>query len=193
MLRIKDYIFSFDILEKKFCCDLPNCLGNCCRYGDSGAPLTKEEVRILDKKWPRIKPYLRPEGIKEIEKSGTSVRDFENDTVTPLINNEECAYTLMSGNIFMCGIEKAWSEGKIKLRKPLSCHLFPVRIKQFSGFKTVNYQELHICSPAREKGVTKGIYVYEFLKEPLTRIAGESVYRELCLAAIELGKRNRTR
>ncbi len=186
MLRIENYIFSFDVLEKKFCCDLPKCFGNCCRYGDSGAPLTKDEARILEEKWPRIKPFIKPEGIKEIENIGTSIRDFENDIVTPLINNEECAYTFMSGNIFMCGIEKAWSMGKIKFHKPLSCHLFPVRIKQFSGFKTVNYEELHICLPAVEKGKTESLYVYEFLKEPLTRALGEKIYNELCIAASEL-------
>jgi len=89
MLRIGDTIFSFDILEKKFKCDLPHCLGNCCRYGDSGAPLLKEEVVILDKIWFDVKPYLRPEGIEIIENEGTSTLDFENDRVTPLIGNEE--------------------------------------------------------------------------------------------------------
>ena len=80
----------------------------CCRYGDSGAPLSDEEVQILDEIWPVVRPYLRPEGIEVIEKKGTSVTDFENDKVTPLINNEECAYTIIKDNIFMCGIEKAW-------------------------------------------------------------------------------------
>ena len=148
MLRIGDTIFSFDILEKKFRCDLPRCLGNCCRYGDSGAPLTEEEVSILKKIWPEVKPYLRPEGISVIEEEGTSVKDFENDTVTPLIGNEECAYAILDGNIFMCGIEKAWSEGKITFQKPVSCHLFPARIKQYAGFQAVNYQELSICNAA---------------------------------------------
>lgn len=186
MLRIADTIFSFDVLEKKFCCDLPICLGNCCRYGDSGAPLTDEEVHILEKIWPVVKPYLRKEGTDEIEKNGTSVKDFENDTVTPLINNEECAYTIFENNIFSCAIEKAWIDGKIDFRKPISCHLFPVRIKRFSGFRAVNYSELSICSAALDKGKREGIYVYEFLKESLTRALGKSVYEELCIAAEEL-------
>ena len=112
MLRIGDTIFSLDILEKKFRCDLPRCLGNCCRYGDSGAPLSDEEVDILEKIWPEVKPYLRPEGIEVIEEEGTSVKDFENDSVTPLIGNEECAYAILNGNIFMCGIEKACVRGE---------------------------------------------------------------------------------
>lgn len=190
MLRIGDTIFSFDILEKKFRCNLPKCLGSCCRYGDSGAPLTAEEVSILADIRDLVKPYLRPEGNTAIEEKGTSVTDFENDRVTPLIGNEECAYTSKKDNIFFCAIEQAWSDCKIDFRKPLSCHLFPVRIKQYSGFRAVNYQELAICSPARKTGEKEGIYVYEFLKESLTRALGEEMYHELCVAAIELRKRN---
>ena len=188
MLRIGDTIFSFDILEKKFKCDLPRCLGNCCRYGDSGAPLSKEEVDILDEIWPDVKPYLRPEGIEVIENEGTSITDFENEKVTPLIGNEECAYSFLKDNIFMCGIEKAWSEGKISFQKPVSCHLFPARIKQYSDFKAVNYQELSICHAAVEYGRSEGVYVYEFLKTPLIRAFGEEIYNDLCIAASELRK-----
>jgi hypothetical protein len=188
MLRIGDTIFSLDILEKKFKCDLPRCLGNCCRYGDSGAPLTKDEVKILENIWPEVKPYLRSEGISVIEAEGSSVKDFENETVTPLISNEECAYAILDGNIFMCGIEKAWSEGKIAFQKPVSCHLFPARIKQYSGFQAVNYQELSICHAAVGYGQVEGIYVYEFLKVPLIRALGEETYNELCIAAEELRK-----
>jgi hypothetical protein len=189
MLRIGDTIFSLDILEKKFKCDLPQCLGSCCRYGDSGAPLTREEVPVLDEIWPAVKPYMRAEGIYEIEKKGTSIMDFEDDRVTPLINNEECAYAFVEGNIYKCAIEKAWDDGKINFRKPISCHLFPVRIKKFSGFTAVNYQELPVCSAARKLGDKNGIYVYEFLKEPLIRALGESVWNELCIAASELRRK----
>jgi hypothetical protein len=190
MLRIGDTIFSFDILEKRFKCNLPECLGNCCRYGDSGAPLMESEVIILHEIWSKIKPYLRPEGIKVIEKKGTSTADAEYEFVTPLIGKEECAYTILDGNIFMCGIEKAWSEGKINFRKPLSCHLFPVRIKQFSDFRAVNYEEWSVCSSACDKGREEGVYIYEFLKEPLIRALGEETYKELCIAATELRKQN---
>ena len=190
MLRINDTIFSFDILEKKFHCDLPECQGNCCRYGDSGAPLSNSEVHILDDIWDSVKPYLRAEGITTIENKGRSVTDIENDKVTPLIGNEECAYTVLKENTYMCGIELAWSDGKISFRKPLSCHLFPVRIKYYSGFRAVNYEELGICSPALRRGASDGIYVYEFLKEPLIRAMGEELYQELCIAAKELRKNN---
>ena len=188
MLRIDDTIFSFDILEKKFRCHLPACLGNCCRYGDSGAPLSAAEAHTLEEIWPVVKPYLRPKGIATIEEKGKSITDFENDRVTPLIGNEECAYTVYRGNILMCGIEQAWTDGKIAFRKPLSCHLFPIRIKYYSDFRAVNYEELAICSPARKTGSEEGIYVYEFLKEPLIKALGVELYNELCIAAVELRK-----
>jgi hypothetical protein len=188
MLRINDTIFSFDILEKKFRCNLPKCLGNCCRYGDSGAPLTADEAHILADIWSQVRAYLRPEGILAIEEQGTSVVDFENDNVTPLIGNEECAYTTIKDNILFCGIEQAWTDDKISFRKPISCHLFPIRIKHYSDFRAVNYEELSICSPARITGEREGIYVYEFLKEPLIRALGEDMFKDLCIAAKELRK-----
>jgi hypothetical protein len=189
MLQINDNIISLDILEKKFCCDLPQCLGSCCRYGDAGAPLTEEEVVILDEIIPVIMPYLREEGKAEILSQGTSVTDFEGEKVTPLIGTEECAYTIKSGNIYMCGIEKAWYEGNVKFRKPISCHLFPVRIKQYSDFKAVNYEEWTICMAARNNGTKKGLFVYEFLKDPLIRALGSDTYEQICIAAMELRKR----
>ncbi len=189
MLRINDIIFSLDILEKKFVCDLADCHGSCCKDGDSGAPLTDEEVKVLDDILPSIKEYMRPEGLTAVEEQGTSVVDFENDNVTPLIDNAECAYTVLEDGIFRCAIEEAWSEGKTYFRKPVSCHLFPIRMKQFSDFLAVNYQELPVCSGARSKGSKYGVYVYEFLKEPLIRAVGEKVYGELCIAAEELKKR----
>jgi hypothetical protein len=108
--------------------------------------------------------------------------------VTPLIGNEECAYTIRDQSTYFCGIEKAWSEGKISFRKPLSCHLFPARIKYFSDFRAVNYEELSICSSARMSGERETLYVYKFLKEPLIRALGKDMYRELCIAADDLRK-----
>jgi hypothetical protein len=186
MLHIEDNIISLDLLEKKFRCDLTRCLGNCCRYGDSGAPLTEEEVKILEEIKDVIIPYLRQEGRVAIEEKGSSIKDFEGDMVTPLIGIDECAYTILDGNIFMCGIERAWYESKISFRKPLSCHLFPVRIKKYSGFTAVNYEEWSICFSAHDKGNAEGIYAYEFLKEPLIRALGEEVYDQICIAAKEL-------
>jgi hypothetical protein len=108
--------------------------------------------------------------------------------VTPLIANEECAFTSKKDGVFRCGIEQAWYDGKIAFRKPLSCHLFPIRIKKYSEFTAVNYQELAICSSARKSGERESLYVYRFLKEPLIRAVGEEMYNELCIAADELRK-----
>ena len=191
MLRINDTIFSFDVLEKKFRCNLPKCFGNCCRYGDSGAPLSAEEAIILEEIVDKVRPYLLPQGNAAINEKGTSVTDFENEKVTPLIGNEECAYTNKQGDIFLCGIEQAWADGKISLRKPLSCHLFPIRIKYYSDFRAVNYEELAICSPARVAGEREGIFVYEFLKEPLIGALGADLYKELCIAA-KILRKNKT-
>lgn len=188
MLRIDNTIFSLDILEKKFACDLRKCLGNCCRYGDAGAPLTPEEAQKLDSIYPVVKPLLRPEGVSAIEKLGTCVRDIDGELVTPLIEDKECAYTIKDGSIYTCGIEKAWAEGTIDYQKPLSCHLYPIRIKQFSDFRAVNYDQQDVCSTARVKGKREGIFVYEFLKAPLTRAIGKEMYDELCIAAKELRK-----
>lgn len=185
MLRINDIIFSLDIIEKKFKCDLSKCYGHCCRYGDSGAPVSDEEASELEQIWPEVKAFLRPEAIRVIEEDGATVLDFENERVTPLINNEECAYTILSDNIYLCGIEKAWSEGKIKFRKPLSCHLFPARIKKLSGGKAVNYQELSICFPAVDCGCAEGVYLYRFLKDSLIRAFGEDIYEDLSAAGDE--------
>jgi hypothetical protein len=153
--------------------------------------LSDEEVDTLKEIWPEVRPYLRSEGIEVIENKGTSVKDFENDSVTPLVGNEECAYAILDNDVFMCGIEKAFSEGKIQFQKPVSCHLFPARIKQYSGFRAVNYQELSICHSAVERGKTENVYIYEFLKDPLIRALGEETYNELCIAAKELRRNPR--
>jgi hypothetical protein len=155
--------------------------------------LSADEAQILEEIRDKLRPYLRAEGNAAIDEKGTSVTDFENEKVTPLIGNEECAYTNKRDNIFLCGIEQAWSEGKVSFRKPLSCHLFPVRIKNYSDFRAVNYEQLEICSPARVSGEREGIYVYEFLKEPLIRALGEELYNDLCKAAKELRKNNTLR
>ena len=188
MLRIENNIISLNILEKKFCCDLPKCLGNCCRYGDSGAPLTSEEVKILEEIQPEVLPYLREAGKRALAEKGSSTIDIEGDNVTPLIGNEECAYSILDSNIFMCGIEKAWTEGKISFKKPLSCHLFPIRIKKYKNIVAVNYEEWSLCLPAVKRGKTENIFVYQFLKEPLQRALGEEIYNQICIAALELSK-----
>ncbi|MCK7538893.1 MAG: DUF3109 family protein [Marinilabiliales bacterium] len=138
-------------------CDLSACKGSCCRYGDTGAPLTAEEAATLDRIWQELRPFIRPEGIGIIEKDGTSMKDIEGELVTPLINNEECAYTVIEDGIYKCGIETAFTAGAVDFRKPLSCHLFPVRIKQYRDFRAVNYEEWSICQPGVAAGAKRDI------------------------------------
>ena len=145
-------------------------------------------MRLISWIWPEVKSYVRPAGAETIEREGTSVVDFEGEWVTPLISNEECAYAIKKDNIYLCGIEKAFLEGKIPFRKPISCHLFPARVKHFDGFTAVNYQELSICHTAVDTGKKEGVFVYEFLKDPLIRAFGEDTYSELCIAATEIRK-----
>lgn len=186
MVRIGDTIVSLDLISERFRCDLKVCRGNCCRYGDAGAPLTASEAELLDNIYPQIKPFLRREGVDSIEIQGTSVTDIQGELVTPLIGGQECAYTILADDILLCGIEKAWTGGAINFRKPVSCHLFPVRIKQFDDFTAVNYEKWSICQGGREAGRRDDLRVYRFLKEPLTRALGQEWYSELEIVRREL-------
>ncbi len=182
MLQIKDTIISQDIIGKKFCCNLEQCKGACCIKGDAGAPLTKEEVETLSIIIGKIMPYLRPEGKEAINMLGTHVIDDEGESVTPLVNGEECAYVVFEKGIARCGIENAYNAGAIQFRKPLSCHLYPIRVKNYDKFLAVNYDQWEICEPARIKGNELNIPVYKFVKEALFRRFGEDWYRELSVA-----------
>ena len=183
MLEIGRTIVSLDILEKKFLCDLLKCKGACCVEGDSGAPLTPEEVQEIRAAYPEVEPYLPQSHRDEIKKTGFSVVDLDGDLVTPLINNRQCVYTYEEKRILKCGIEKAFLEGKIKFRKPVSCHLFPIRITEYKRFDAVNYQQIDICKPGRQCGKSENLPLYVFLKEPLIRKYGEEWYEQLTYAA----------
>ncbi|MFY9154017.1 MAG: DUF3109 family protein [Prolixibacteraceae bacterium] len=183
MLEIGRTIVSLDILEKKFLCDLLKCKGACCVEGDSGAPVTPEEVKEIQAAYPEIESYLPKEHRDEIQKVGFAVVDLDGDLVTPLINNRQCVYTIEEKGILKCGIEKAFLEGKIAFRKPVSCHLFPIRITEYKRFDAVNYQQIEICKPGRQCGKSENLPLYVFLKEPLIRKYGEEWYEQLSYAA----------
>lgn len=185
MFQIGKTIVSDDVLEKEFVCNLTACKGQCCIDGDAGAPLDKEETAILEEIYPVIKPYLRPEGIASIEENGAWVVGEDGDYEAPLINNKECAYVIFDGATALCGIEQAYNEGLVKWKKPISCHLYPIRIKEYSQFSAVNYNRWHICDDACVLGKELEVPVYRFLKEPLIRKYGESWYAELELVAEE--------
>jgi hypothetical protein len=191
MLQIGNKIYSFDLFEEHFVCDLEKCHGACCVQGDSGAPLEEEEAAILDVLYPAIKPFLRKKAVKFIEKSGKYVIDSDNELVTPLLNGKECVYAVFDGKIAKCGIEKAFHAGKIKFRKPLSCHLYPIRTKKYTEFEAVNYHRWPICKPATVLGKTLNVPVYEFCKDSLVRKFGEAEYKELQVAHVQLKSRGK--
>ena len=189
MIQIDDKLISEDLFSEEFVCNLAKCKGICCVEGDAGAPLDEEETHILDEIYPKIKPYLRPEGIQAIEEQGTYTLDFEGDLVTPLVNNAECAYVIFDEKGYTkCAIEKAYEDGVIDWQKPISCHLYPIRITEYSNFSAINYHEWDVCSDACALGKELGVKVYQFLKKPLIRKYGEDFYQTLSEAAKEWEK-----
>ena len=189
MIQIDDKLISEDLFSEEFVCNLAKCKGICCVEGDAGAPLDEDETKILDEIYPKIKPYLRPEGIQAIEEQGTYTLDFEGDLVTPLVNNAECAYVIFDEKGYTkCAIEKAYEDGVINWQKPISCHLYPIRITEYSNFSAINYHEWDICSDACTLGKELGVKVYQFLKKSLIRKYGEDFYQTLSEAAEEWEK-----
>jgi len=183
MIQIDDKILSVDIFENYFCCDLASCLGACCVHGQSGAPLEHEEVMILEDILEKISPYIKPEGLESIKMNGVAVVDSDGDLVTSLIDGKECSFCIVENGINFCAIEKAWFDKKIDFRKPISCHLYPIRVKKFSTFTGLNYDKWEICKPARNLGTQKGLPVFRYLKEPLIRAFGEDFYAQVEEAA----------
>lgn len=183
MFQIGNTIVSDEIIENEFVCNLSACKGQCCVDGDAGAPLSEEETKILEEVYPVIKSYLRPEGIEAIEKQGTWIVGEDGDFETPLVNGSECAYVIFDQDTALCGIEQAYSEGKVDFKKPISCHLYPIRIKEYSQFSAVNYHRWYICDDACTLGKELQVPVYQFLKAPLIRKFGEDWYKELELVA----------
>ncbi len=181
MISIGNALISEDLLEKAFVCDLTKCKGACCVEGDAGAPLEDDEVLKLEEIFEDVKPFLRPEGVKAIEEQGTSVKDpVDNDWVTPLVNGAECAYVIFDEKgVTKCGIEKAWEQGAVDWRKPVSCHLYPIRIDKYETYDAVNYHKWQICSPACDLGAQLKVPVYKFTKDALIRKYGPDWYEEL--------------
>ena len=179
MFQIGKTIVSEEIIDNDFVCNLSSCKGACCVDGDAGAPLTVEEADILEDIYPIIKPYLRPEGIAAIEAQGTSVIS-SGEIETPLINNADCAYVIFDEKkTALCAIEEAYNQGDVKWKKPVSCHLYPIRVKDYSEFSAVNYDKWEICDDACSLGKELQVPVYKFVKEALVRKFGEEWYEEL--------------
>lgn len=188
MFQLGKTIVSEDILKKDFVCNLSACKGACCVDGDAGAPLSEEETKILAEIYPKVKPFLRKEGIEAIEKLGTSVIGTDGTLETTLIDEKDCAYVIFDGQTALCGIEQAYNQGEVSWKKPVSCHLYPIRVKDFTEFAAVNYDRWDICDDACTLGKELQVPIYIFVKEALIRKFGEDWYSELEKVAEELKK-----
>jgi hypothetical protein len=191
MIAIQNTLVSEEIIEKRFVCDLNACKGACCVKGDYGAPLEEDELPVLDEIYETVKPYLSEEGRQAIKKQGKYLLYQKKEWVTPMIKGRECAYTIFDNGIAKCGIEKAYFEGKIAFRKPVSCHLYPIRINKIkNSVEAINYDKWTICKPACKLGDNLKVPIFKFLKDSLIRKFGEDWYKELTLVAeqMELAK-----
>ncbi|MFM8741873.1 MAG: DUF3109 family protein [Cytophagales bacterium] len=181
MIKVGQILVSDDIKEVEFVCHLEKCKGACCVEGDLGAPLEDDELQVMKDIQELVKPYLTPEGREEIDKQGAYILDEDGDYSTPTIKGRECAYAHYNAQgVLKCGIEQAYLDGKISYRKPISCHLYPIRInKNNKGFEAVNYHKWSICSAACSLGKSLQVPLYKFLKEPLMRKYGQAWYDKL--------------
>lgn len=189
MIQIGNVVVSLDLFREKFFCDLEACKGACCVEGDAGAPVELEEVEKLEEVLPAVWDELSAEARAVIDKQGVVYTDREGDLVTSIVNNKDCVFTCYDDNgCCYCAIEKAYREGKVKFYKPVSCHLYPVRVGDYGPYKAVNYHRWEVCKAATLMGEKKDMPLYRFLKEPLIRKFGEEWYEELQLVASELQK-----
>ncbi len=180
MILIQHTIISDDIAEQFFVCQLEKCKGACCVAGDMGAPLAPAEEGILTKEYDQIAPYLTPESRALIAEQGTWVVDPDGDHATPVLPTGECVYaTRDDRGTIKCGIEQAHRAGATAFIKPISCHLYPIRITSYDAFDALNYDRWEICQPACAHGAALGVPIYQFLKAPLIRKYGEAWYQEL--------------
>ena len=189
MFQLGKAIVSEDILEKEFVCNLSACKGKCCIDGEAGAPLDEDELKILMDIYPKVKPFLRDEGINAIEDQGLFTTN-EGEYETTLIDEKDCAYVIFDDKkIAKCGIEEAYNQGLIEWKKPVSCHLYPIRIMNYSEFSAVNYHQWPICDDACSLGKELQLPVYKFVKEALIRKFGEDWYVELEKVAETMSKK----
>lgn len=180
MIEVQNTLVHEDVVKENFVCNLNRCKGACCIEGDSGAPLERSELAVLEEIYPLVKPFMTEKGIEAIEEYGAYVKDFDGDYTTTCVDiNKECAYVTWEGGITKCAIEKAYEQGVVSWKKPISCHLYPIRITNYPEFDVLHYDRWNICSDACSFGNELKVSVHQFLKEPLIRKYGAEWYEEL--------------
>ena len=183
MLQIQNTLVSLDLAEEFFCCDLDACLGACCIEGDAGAPVTPDEVALIEESLPKIEADMLPRAKEAVKEQGVAYIDEEGDLVTTIIDGKNCAFSCYAeGGKCLCAIDKAFREGRNNWRKPISCYLYPLRLTDYPTFTAVNYHRWKICRPAVTKGQKLGIRLYQAMREPLIERFGEEWFAELCEA-----------
>lgn len=185
MILHQNTLVSLDLFEKRFVCQLKKCRGVCCVEGDIGAPLEEEEVALIEKDMEKIKPYMTRPALRLLKTQNFYIRDSEADLVTCCIDGKDCIFVYREKGINKCAIEKAWMEKKINFQKPISCHLYPVRLNKIDTLTFVNYNKWNICDPALEYGKENNVPLFVFLKDALVRKFGKLWYDELTLIARE--------
>jgi len=187
VIAIDNALISDEVVQARFVCDLHKCKGGCCEDGDAGAPLEKEEKKIIDDHYAAIEPYMTGEGIAEVARQGRYVYDKEFGWVTPTVGGKICAYGIRDAQgIIKCAIEQAFRDGKLEWKKPISCHLYPIKINKTRTYTMVNYEPREsLCKAACSLGKKLKMPVYQFLKEPLVRKFGATFYDTLHQIAIE--------
>ncbi len=191
MIIIDNVYVSEDLIKEKFVCALDKCKGACCVDGDAGAPLLDSELQNIEEVYPIIKKYLTPEAMAEIELTGLYRKDEDFDWVTPDINGGVCVYGYTNEQgIVKCAIEKAYNAGEVSWKKPISCHLFPIRMGQKGMFEAMNYEPREdLCAPACANGSALNVPVYQFLQEPIVRKYGQDFYNALDTIAQQKNKK----
>lgn len=186
MIVFENCVISDEIVTEKFTCDLNKCKGACCIHGDTGAPLHEEELSILDDIFEDIREFLPEESARAIEKQGKYIIDIQGEYVTTLVDEKQCVYVFTDENgIARCAIEKAFNEGIIDFRKPVSCYLYPIRVSKYDSYDAVNYHQWDICKDARILGKKLDVSVLQFLKEPIIQRFGEEMYETLIRVKIK--------
>lgn len=180
MILVENAVISDDIKEQFFVCDLNKCKGACCVEGDLGAPLEEDELKRIDAVLDDVRPFMSEAGLETVEKKGAYLLDEDGDYSTTTIGGRECAFAVYDEKgILKCAIEQAWLKGKTNWRKPVSCHLYPIRVTKYDHYDALNYHRWHICSPACTNGKSLGVPLYKFLKDALIRKYGEAWYAQL--------------
>ena len=186
ILDIGGVLISSDLLTERFCCDYEKCRGICCVEGDAGAPVTPDEVEMLEEAYEKLHEDLPLQAQQQIEKEGVVYPDKEGELVTQIINGKDCVFAKHEGACALCGIDSAYRNGKFHWQKPISCALYPVRLSTVGGMTAVNVHKWDVCQPARKLGAALHLPVYQFLKEPLIRRFGQAWWDECDIAAREL-------